>query len=326
MVPPRLALAHLPTPLQPLRRLGAKLGVDLWVKRDDLTGGADSGNKLRKLELLAADAVAAGADTLVTCGGIQSNHCRATAVVAARLGMRCVVLLRTDAVGEDPGYQGNVLLDRILGATIRLVTPAEYARRAEVLAAVAAELSDAGRRPYVIPEGGSNALGALGYAACCEELARQSPEPFDTIAYACGSGGTGAGLEIGTRLHLPGTRTIGFAVCDDTAYFQGVIARLTAEAHARYGTPEVPAAAARIDDRYKGVGYAKSRPEELARIRDVARAEGLVTDPVYTGKALHGLCSELERDRTVFGRRVLFLMTGGLYGLFAAGEEFRGIV
>lgn len=326
MMPPRIALANLPTPIQPLRRLGAALGVDLWVKRDDLTGGADSGNKLRKLELLAADALAAGADTLVTCGGIQSNHCRATAVVAARLGLTSMLLLRTEAVDRDPGLEGNVLLDRILGARIRLVTPAEYARRAELLAEVAAALAQEGRRPYVIPEGGSNALGALGYAACCEEIARQSTERWDTIAYACGSGGTAAGLEIGTRIHLPGTRPVGFAVCDDTAYFQGVVGRLSAEAHARYGTPEVLAADARIDDRYKGVGYAKSTEAELVRIRDVARAEGLITDPVYTGKALHGLCSEVERDRTVYGRRVLFLMTGGLYGLFAAGESFRGLV
>jgi D-cysteine desulfhydrase len=326
MLPQRLSLAHLPTPILPLRRLGAQLGVDLWVKRDDLTGGADSGNKLRKLELLGAEAVRLGADTLVTCGGIQSNHCRATAVVAARLGMRSVLLLRTERVHEDPGLEGNVLLDRILGATIRLVTPAEYARRAEVLAEVAAELTAAGRRPYVIPEGGSNALGSLGYAACCEEIARQVQEPFDTIAYACGSGGTGAGLEMGTRLYLPRTRAVGFAVCDDTAYFQGVIARLTAEAHARWGAPEVLAGDVGIDDRYKGVGYAKSRPEELARIRDVARAEGLITDPVYTGKALHGLCCELEKERTCYGKRVLFLMTGGLYGLFAAGESFRLVV
>ena len=326
MVPARLPLAQLPTPIQPLRRLGSALGVDLWIKRDDLTGGADSGNKLRKLEFLAADARGQGADTLVTCGGIQSNHCRATAVVAARLGMQSVVLLRTDAVDRDPGLEGNVLLDRLLGARLRLVTPAEYARRAEVLAAVAAELTAEGRKPYVIPEGGSNALGALGYVACCEELARQTPEPFDTIVYACGSGGAGAGLEMGTRLHLPGTRPVGFAVCDDTAYFRGVIERLCAEAHDRFGTPEVRPADVRVDDRYKGVGYAKSRPEELARIRDVARAEGVVTDPVYTGKAMHGMCAELERDPRAFGRRVLFLMTGGLYGLFAAGESFRGTV
>jgi D-cysteine desulfhydrase len=247
-------------------------------------------------------------------------------VVAARLGLGSMILLRTDDVDRDPGYEGNVLLDRLLGARIRLVTPAEYARRADVLGQVAAELEAAGKRPYVIPEGGSNALGALGYAACCEEIARQSTDGWDTIAYACGSGGTGAGLEIGTRLYLPGARAVGFAVCDDTAYFRGVIGRLCAEAQDRFGTPEVRADDVWIDDRYKGVGYARSRPEELLRIRDVARAEGLVTDPVYTGKALHGLCTELERDRTVYGRRVLFVMTGGMYGLFAAGQSFRGLL
>ncbi|MBI2893526.1 MAG: D-cysteine desulfhydrase family protein [Deltaproteobacteria bacterium] len=325
-MPDRISLANLPTPIQPLSRLGRAFGIDLSVKRDDLTGGADSGNKLRKLELLAADAVAQGADTLVTCGGIQSNHCRATAVVAARLGLRSMLLLRTAEVDRDPGYEGNVLVDRILGARIRLVTPEEYARRAEVMAEVGAELRSEGRKPYLIPEGGSNALGALGYLSCCDEIARQSAERWDTIAYACGSGGTGAGLEMGVRQYLEGTRPIGFAVCDDASYFAGVISRLAAEAHDRFGAPEVPRAEIRIDDRYKGVGYAKSRPEELVRIREAARAEGLVTDPVYTGKALHGLLCELERDPRAFGRRVLFIFTGGLYGLFAAGESFRGLL
>ena len=326
MWPARLPLAHLPTPLQPLPRLSERLGVELWVKRDDLTGGPDSGNKLRKLELLAADARARGADTLVTCGGLQSNHCRATAAVAARLGMGSVLLLRTPAVDRDPGYEGNVLLDRILGARLRTITPEQYARRAELLPEVGAELEAEGRRPYLIPEGGSNALGSLGYVLACEELARQTSIRFDTIAYACGSGGTGAGLEMGARLHLPGTRVVGFAVCDDRAYFQGVIARLCDEAHERFGTPRVAAPDIDVDDRYRGVGYARSRPEELARIRDVARLEGLVTDPVYTGKALHGLLSELEARPDAYGRRVLFLFTGGLYGLLAAGESFRDLV
>jgi D-cysteine desulfhydrase len=131
---------------------------------------------------------------------------------------------------------------------------------------------------------------------------------------------------MGVRLHLAGTRPVGFAVCDDTSYFTDVISRLAAEAHDRFGTPEVPRQEIRIDDRHKGVGYARSRTEELVRISDVARAEGLVTDPVYTGKALHGLLSELERDPRAFGHRVLFLFTGGLYGLFAAGEGFRDLL
>lgn len=323
---PRLRLARLPTPIERLDRLSARLGVDLWVKRDDLTGGAEGGNKVRKLEWLCAEARARGADTLVTCGGIQSNHCRATALVARRLGMESVLLLRTADTTADPGWEGNVLVDRILGARIVLVTPEEYRDRAARLAAEAESCTRAGRRPYVIPEGGSSATGVLGYVMAAEEIAGQLAAcggPFDTIAYACGSGGTGAGLAIGARAHLGGVRTVGFAVCDDRAYFERTILGIAAEASDRFGLP--PVAAVEIDDRYKGIAYAVNRPEELARIRAVAREEGLLLDPVYTGKAIHGLLSELERDRFAYGRRVLFVHTGGVYGLFAKGREFEGI-
>jgi D-cysteine desulfhydrase len=194
------------------------------------------------------------------------------------------------------------------------------------MAAEADALVRAGKKPYVIPEGGSNATGALGYVAAAEEIAGQLAScggPFDAIAFACGSGGTAAGLAVGARAHLGGVRTVGFAVCDDAAYFRSFVERVASEASERFRLPKP--ADFEIDDRYKGIGYAQSRPEELARIRDVARLEGLVTDPVYTGKAMHGLLSELEKDRRAYGRRVLFVHTGGVYGLFAKGRQFEGI-
>src|SRR5512140_31204 len=167
---PRVPLARLPTPLEPSPRLGAELGLELLYKRDDLTGLELSGNKARKLELLLAEAEASGADTLVTCGGAQSNHCRATAFAAAKRGLRCVVLLRVPDPSRPPALEANSLLDRLAGAELRWISHEDYARRVEVMAGIADELRAAGRRPYVIPEGGSSALGSLGYALAVAEL------------------------------------------------------------------------------------------------------------------------------------------------------------
>src|SRR5690606_4383016 len=159
-------------PLQHLFKTGVELGVELYVKRDDLTGSALSGNKVRKLEFLIADALAHKAGAVITCGGEQSNHCRATALAAAQHGLRSVLLLRTAAPANPPAVQGNILLDRLAGAEIVWITPAEYARRGELLAREAERLRAEGVEPYVIPEGGSNAIGSWGYVRCAEELAR----------------------------------------------------------------------------------------------------------------------------------------------------------
>src|SRR5450432_3820161 len=170
----RIALVHGPTPIQKRRGLDEILGVDLWIKRDDATGGAEAGNKIRKLEWLLGDAVARRADTVVTCGGLQSNHARATALVCASLGLACVLLLRVpDPLGTPLPRDGNVLLDRLAGAEIRLISHAEYARRGAVMESVSIELTDRGKRPYIVPEGGSNGLGALGYVECMREIAAQ---------------------------------------------------------------------------------------------------------------------------------------------------------
>jgi D-cysteine desulfhydrase len=325
--PPRVHLAHTPTPLEQLRRLGADLGVELYVKRDDLTGSTLTGNKVRKLEFLLADAVARGADTVLTCGGAQSNHCRATAVAAAKLGLRTKLLLRTPDPLHPPGLEGNILLDRLVGAEIVWITPDEYRQRDEIFVRMVAELSDVGRRPYVIPEGGSNALGAWGYVAAAEELAADlaalGPPQKTSIIYATGSGGTGAGLVLGTRLKNLDVRVIGFNVCDDRAYFVNAIGQIVEEMirsnwlKARF-TRERDV---EIVDGYVGRGYAESRPEELALITQVARGEGILLDPVYTGKAFFGMVSELRKNPQVFGERVVFVHTGGMFGVFPKAEE-----
>ncbi len=321
-LPPRVPLARLPTPLEPSPRLGARLGLDLLYKRDDLTGLELSGNKARKLEFLLADAEAAGADVLVTCGGVQSNHCRATAFAAAKRGLGAVLLLRTPDPAAPPPAEANSLLDRLAGAEVRFVSHEEYRRRAEVMAAVAAELAARGRRPYVIPEGGSSALGSLGYVLAVAELRDQLPPSWRdgpiTIAYAAGSGGTGAGIELGLRLlGWRAARAIGFAVCNDARYFREVIAGLCAEARRRWpALPEVPAAEIAVDDRFVGPGYAQTTEQGLEIIRSAAREDGILLDPVYTGKAMLGLAG-CARDRQALpSRRSVLFHTGGAFGTF----------
>jgi D-cysteine desulfhydrase len=335
----RIALVHGPTPLVKRARLDAMTGVDLWIKRDDATGGAESGNKVRKLEWLLGDAVERGADTVITCGGIQSNHARATALACASLGLACVLLLRVDGATAAHGafervpaaalpLAGNVLLDRMAGADVRFVSHADYARRGEVMASVAAKLREEGKRPYVVPEGGSNGLGALGYVECMRETAEQTARglggggaPFDVIVHACGSGGTAAGVALGAARFGVARAVRTMAVCNDAAYFDAVIARIVAEARAIDASHGDPAPLV-VDDSAKGPAYAVASPDQRALVVRVARESGVVLDPVYTGKAFFGLVRAVERGAIARGARVLFLHTGGLPGLLAQGDDF----
>jgi D-cysteine desulfhydrase len=325
--PDRIKRARLPTPVEPARRLSHKLGVELLIKRDDLTGSSLSGNKIRKLEFLFAEAAAQGADTVITCGGEQSNHCRATAIAAAELGLRSYLLLRTDNPNEPPAAEANILLDRLVGAEIRWVTREEYKRRVQLFVEVQGQLLAQARKSYVIPEGGSNAVGAWGYVGCVEELAAELGDQPLTLVYAAGSGGTGAGLILGIKLLGLPWRAIGVNVCDDKAYFVEAIGEIVEAAIKKWLLPiNFDRSEIEILDGYVGVGYAKSRPEELATIRDVARAEGLILDPVYTGKAFHGMARELERDKRAFGERICFIHTGGIYGLFPKAKELEPLL
>jgi D-cysteine desulfhydrase len=345
---PRIALVHGPTPVVKHRALDDLLGLDLWIKRDDATGGAESGNKVRKLEFLLADALDRGCDTVITCGGLQSNHARATALACASLGLSCVLLLRvgdrSPVSGADPAawppedgsqaarrlpLSGNVLLDRLAGARIRPISRADYAQRAAVMGAVASELRVDGRKPYVVPEGGSNGLGALGYVDAMREIAGQmraglagGRSPFDVVVHACGSGGTAAGVALGAARFGVAQRVRAMAVCDDAAYFDRVIARVVGEARA-WDPSLGDAAPLVVDDAARGPAYGVSTREQRETIVRVARASGIVLDPVYTGKAVHGLAAAVERGDVARGSRVLFLHTGGLPGLLAEGEAFR---
>jgi D-cysteine desulfhydrase len=326
---PRIPLVHGPTPIVKRRALDELLSVDLWIKRDDATGGAEAGNKLRKLELLLADAIARGADTIITCGGLQSNHARATALTCASLGLSAVLLLRVEDPLRTPlPADGNVLLDRLAGAEVRLVSQAEYAQRAAAMESVASELRVKGRKPYVVPVGGSNGLGAIGYVGCMREVRDQirvglagDSRPFDVVVHACGSGGTAAGVALGAARYEVAREVRAMAVCDDAPYFHKEIARIVGEARAWDASLGEPAPLV-VDDAARGPAYAVSTREQRDTIVQVARRGGLVLDPVYTGKAMHGLREAVARGDVRRGARVLFLHTGGLPGLLAQGHAF----
>ncbi|TMQ27986.1 MAG: D-cysteine desulfhydrase family protein [Deltaproteobacteria bacterium] len=332
--PPRVRLANLPTRGHWLRfgqtdRPRGDERVRIWIKRDDHTGSELMGNKVRKLEYLMAEAIAEQATHVITCGGEQSNHARATAFAAAQLGMKSLLILRTDDPENPPSATGNILLDRLVGAELQWISRAAWRDRNQLLAEAADRVRRAGDRPYVVPEGGSNALGSWGYLRAMHELADDlagiaSPEQPVTVVYACGSGGTAAGLILGAkllRLAERGIRLAGINVCDDRAYFLDVISRICADAEARWQLgAHVTEADIDIVDGHVGRGYARSRPEELATIRDVCRSDGIVLDPVYTGKAFHGMLAELAADPARFGSAVAFLHTGGLFGLFAPSD------
>ncbi|MBI3638089.1 MAG: D-cysteine desulfhydrase family protein [Candidatus Rokubacteria bacterium] len=318
---PRVDLAYAPTPLLRLDRLSAELELDLWIKRDDLTGLLESGNKIRKLEFLVGDALAQGADTLITCGTLQSNCCRAVSAVAARLGLKAMLALK----GVQPAeYDGNILLDRLLGAEMRYCTDDEWAHIDDVLAELAEQVRRRGGTPYVIPESGATVTGALGYVSCGQELAEQvrhgAPE-FDTIAITAFSGGSQAGLLIAKQLTRLRAEIVSIPIAWEGAAVRAYVHDIIDQARARYALPVEPPDNVRILDGYQGVGRAGVSPEHLELVVRMARTEGIVLDPVYTAKAFAGLLDHLRRHPGDLGRRVCFIHTGGIFSIFPFRRE-----
>jgi D-cysteine desulfhydrase len=316
----RFCLAQLPTPIQFMPRLSNELGVKLYIKRDDLTECIGSGNKIRKLEYLLYDAVQKKADTLVSCGGIQSNHCRAVAWAAAKTGLSCVLALR----GEKPAeIEGNLLLNRILGADTRFFSVQDFRDILAVEKTVTGELVEDGKHPYWIPMGGSNAVGTLGYVRMIREMA-SSPVSFDHLYLALGSGGTFAGVWLGCRHENVQSRIQGIAVCDDTSYFMNELSRIQREFLDWYGImADFESAGEHIDDHHVGIGYALNTDQELKQLVHFASLEGLVLDPVYTLKAFLGMVSHIQSGKIEKGQSVLFVHTGGHSGLFPKHSEFK---
>ncbi|MDF1512198.1 MAG: D-cysteine desulfhydrase family protein [Anaerolineae bacterium] len=316
-----LGFGLMPTPLEALPRLSAHLdGPELWVKRDDLTGIATGGNKIRKLRFLMADAIRHKADVVITGGAVQSNHVRQTAAVAAQLGMACVAILK----GEQPSGsgQGNYLLDQVFGADVRWAGERQYPElfEEEVLAQ-----QNIGRLPYVVPFGGSNAIGICGYVSAMVELVRQYSDlslHFDTIVVASGSGGTQAGISLGARcLGFKGT-IIGISVFERAAVLAQHIAQLANEGaqHLSLDIQFTPGDINVIDD-YLGGGYGVMGDLEREAIMIAGRTEGLLVDPIYTGRAMGGLIDMIRKSSFSKGQRVLFWHTGGTPALFAYGGD-----
>ncbi|MBI2217568.1 MAG: D-cysteine desulfhydrase family protein [Candidatus Rokubacteria bacterium] len=323
---PRLELALTPTPILKLARLSRELGVELWVKRDDLTGLLESGNKIRKLEFLLGEASREGADTLITCGTLQSNCCRTVAAVAARLGLRAVLALKG---GPPPSCDGNLLLGRLLGAEIHYCDDDAWAKMGDTLEALAARVRARGGRPFVIPESGATVEGALGYVACGEEIAQQirhgAPD-FDTIAITAFSGGSHAGLLMAGQLFGLRANVVSVPIAWEAARVREYITGVIERAASRYGLPVAPPERIDLLDGYQGVGRADVRPEELATVVDVARREGIILDPVYTAKAFGALLDVLRRDPGRLGRRVCFIHTGGIFSVFPFRSELAALL
>lgn len=319
----------LPTPTHAWNvPVAAEIGATLLIKRDDLTGMQLSGNKVRKLEFLLADAMEKKADMVVTLGGIQSNHCRATAVAARYLGMDSTLVLRTSRadVEKDPGLEGNLLVERLVGADVKLVTRQEYTERgSEAIGLECAErLAAAGRRPYYIPVGGSNALGTWGYVLAAAELAEQLPH-VDDIVVACGSGGTAAGIALGNAVCGLNARVTAYCVCDDEEYFYDYCQDLIDGVAGAPG--EFDARKLMRLRQAKGKGYAVSTEEELTACKDIAAVTGIVLDPVYAGKAAAAMLSDMKNDPSDWsGRTVVFIHTGGLLGTFEKQQQILPLV
>jgi L-cysteate sulfo-lyase len=319
---PRIRFAHLPTPLEPMPNLTRLLGgPQLYVKRDDCTGLATGGNKTRKLEFLIADALAQGADTVITHGAVQSNHVRQTAAAACRYGLRCAALLERRVPGHGPGYEatGNVLFDRLFGAELRLVEAAT--NMDGVCAELAEEIQGRGGKPYYIPGGGSNAVGALGYVDAALELLTQANAMglrIDGVVHGTGSTGTQAGLVCGLEGANSGIDVLGICVSRPAAAQIDAVYQTASATAARLGIKGgLDRGRIMANGDYVGPGYGIPTAGTLEAIRLAACHEGLLLDPVYTGKAMAGLIDLCRRGFFAKDQNIVFLHTGGAAALFA---------
>jgi D-cysteine desulfhydrase len=322
--PPRFSLAQLPTPIEILPLSPSPdSGVTLFIKRDDLTGSILSGNKVRKLEFLFYDLLASKCDTVITCGGVQSNHCRAVAAICATAGVECHLVLK----GKEPvSPDGNYFLSKLFGAKVTFISVKEYETGVdEVMRELAARLKSKGKRPYIIPEGGSDPLGAWGYIKALDEIKQQTESSgikLSAIVTAVGSGGTYAGLYLGSKISGWDIDILGFAVCRESLFFQKRIFDICLTVQNELATDlKLDPQEIHIDDGFIGPGYAKIGPTETRFIRDIAAHSGIVLDPAYTSKALLGLFTWVSEGRYESGSNILFIHTGGQWGLLPTGKK-----
>ena len=302
-------------------------GVTIWVKRDELTGMEVSGNKIRKLEFSIAEALDQSCDTLITCGGIQSNHCRATAILGVRLGLKVHLILR----GEKPEVpDGNLLMDYLSGAKISYLPNKEWASHTDLARELQEDTVKAGGKAFFIPTGASDEIGLWGYITACEEIKQDFEqigiEP-EYIVTATGSGGTQGGLIVGVDRFNIESEVVAFNVCDDAAYFERKIRQDVAAWKERYEQDvDIDKLAINTVEGYVGPGYGVAGPEVFAIIAELAASEGIFLDPVYTGKAFHGMVTEIKKaaaGRLPNATNVLFIHTGGLFGIFPQQNNFK---
>jgi D-cysteine desulfhydrase len=322
--PDSIKLAQTPTPIAKLDQISKAFeGPGIYIKRDDYTGVATTGNKIRKLEFLLAEARSQNCDYVITCGGLQSNHARATAVAAAKIGIKSHLVLRN---GVSKDLDANPLLSRLVGAEMEYITTEEYQHVGEVMNRVAENLRREGHHPYIIPEGGSNDLGALGYVKAAEEIARQLKAlklKIHHIVVPVGSGGTYAGLLLGKFIFDLPAQVYGINVCDNESYFVDKIHGILKSATKRFQLDiSISKSEIQIIDGYVGKGYGLSRQEEIDIIKRVAQTEGVILDPVYTGKTFYGLYDQIRAGKFKAGENVLFIHTGGIFGLFPKRSLF----
>lgn len=322
----RLKIGRLNTPIRFLERLSRKYGVNLYVKRDDLTGIALSGNKIRKLEYLLYDAIRLGADTVITGGAPQSNHCRATAAACRMVGLDPVLVFMGNAPER---IEGNLFLDKLCGAELHYVQSDDFwVESDDIMKRIAEELRREGRNPYVIPIGGSNAAGYRGYLRAGMEIIDQETEMnvrFEHIFCAAGTVGTLGGLVLARMLGKWERDIVGISVAQNAGFFTDQIKRNIADFAEQNGLelPE-PEKHFRLSDDYIGPGYGVSTEPERELILELAREEGLFLDPVYTGKTWWGMIDLIRKGEIEKGANVLFLHTGGIFGLLAQTEAFEG--
>jgi len=329
MEPTKLDFANLPTPVQSLNKLTELIretnseSPEIHIKRDDFSGIEVSGNKIRKLEYGLKEAKEQGCDLLITCGGIQSNHCRATAAIGAKLGLRVVLLLR----GVDDGTRvGNHMMDELFGATIHMIAPEDIdTTMEELFPKYAALYIKEGYKPYTIPTGASNGIGAFGYKNCMKEIIEMNDgHAYDAVVVTVGSAGTYAGLLLGKEAYGYKGDIYGINIAADHDYFLNRTVEVIEEANVYVDAPAVvPKEWIKIIDGYQGEGYALNKPEDFEFIKKVGSLEGLLVDPVYTGKAMKGLVEECEKGTFDQYKKILFIHTGGLYGLLAKAGEME---
>ncbi|MFD1413647.1 D-cysteine desulfhydrase family protein [Oceanobacillus jeddahense] len=316
----KLNIANLDTPIQKLEKLSEELGKNIFMKRDDFTGIEVSGNKIRKLEYLVAYALDNEYDTIITTGACQSNHARATAAICAMMDLECHLVLR----GEAGEYEGNLFLDEMLGANVNIIPSSES--REDAMEELKKDLEAQGKKVLLIPVGASNAIGSYGYIHCYNEIMKQEVEMgihFDSINLAIGSGGTYAGLWYANEEADTKKKIIGYSVDQIAEVFkEDVMAIVNDLEDIKHQFDRIS-----INDSYIGLGYGQATDEELAFYRDVAKSEGVILDPVYTGKAFKGLVTEIKNGNYDDQDNILFIHTGGQQGYTKEmRERMKGIL